>query len=192
MGGDSLSPCCASFPQTRAACGQRTPSPLGVALVVIVSALLVGCGESRSVPPEDGSRPPAAGTPVITTAPRPEASPVPVLGEIVWAASGDPESNAPQETVSTFGPETPRIAAFVLANALPAGSVVAATWEYNNTPLETFARQIVVPAVTDQTWISFHIDRAETDRWPVGLYEITITLDGQMAQQSEVEVVAPA
>ena len=54
------------------------------------------------------------------------------------------------------------------------------------------AATLVVPTPTDQTWLSFHIDRGEAESWPVGIYEVTISLNGQVARQATVEVVAPA
>jgi hypothetical protein len=105
--------------------------------------------------------------------------------------SADPVTNAPRDEVSNFHPDAPRIAAFVLTGALPAGSTIQAEWEYNDTTLDAFARQIVLPAATDRTWLSFHIDRGEDEAWPVGVYEVTISLDGQSARHASVEVVDP-
>jgi hypothetical protein len=111
---------------------------------------------------------------------------------VVWATSSDPITNAPQDEALSFSPEAPRITAFVLATALPAGTTLRADWEYNDTSLDAFSREIVVPTAADRTWFSFHIDREESDPWPVGVYEITISLDGRIARQSSVEVAAPA
>lgn len=117
---------------------------------------------------------------------------MPSLGEIVWASAADPVTNAPRGEVASFSPDAPRIAAFVLAGFLPAGSTVQADWEYNDTSLDAFTRQIVVSTATDRTWLSFHIDRGEGEPWPVGVYAVTISLNGQAARKAEIEVVAPA
>lgn len=158
-------------------------------LAAVGCALLIGCGAPQLAPLEPAPAPSEAATPVAATAQAPKASPVPSLGEIVWATSADPETNAPQEMVTAYSPEAPRISAFVLAISLPAGSAIDADWAYNDTSLDAFSRQIVVPAPTDQTWISFHIDRSDAEPWPAGIYKITISLNGQTAREAAVEVV---
>jgi hypothetical protein len=172
--------------------GNRTIQSLRAMLIAGGCALLISCGGPPLATPENASAPAEPGTPVVSTAPVPEASPVSPLGEVVWAASADPVTNAPQESVTTYSPEAPRISAFVLTTALPAGSAIEADWEYNDTSLDAFSRQIVVPTTTDQTWISFHIERGETEPWPAGIYEVTITLNGKSAREAAVEVVTPA
>ncbi len=153
-------------------------------------ALLVGCGAPQLALPESSPAPAETGTPVAATGRAPIPSPVPSLGEIVWATSADPETNAPQETVTAYTPEAPRVSAFVLANNLQAGSTIDADWAYNDTSLDAFSRQVIVPAPTDQTWVSFHIDRGDAEPWPAGVYEITISLNGETAREAAVEVVA--
>ncbi len=176
----------------RSASRIRANRSLRVVLIAVGCALLIGCDGPQLAAPGDASAPSETGTPVVSTAPAPEASPVSSLGEIVWASSADPETNAPQETVTTYAPEAPRISAFVLTTALPAGSAIEADWEYNDTSLDAFASQIVVPASTGQTWISFHIDRGESEPWPAGIYEVTISLNGKTTREAAIEVVTPA
>lgn len=89
-------------------------------------------------------------------------------------------------------PDAPRIAAYVLASGLPAGSTIQADWEYNDTTLDPFTRQVIVPTATDQTWLSFHIDRGQVETWPTGVYAVAISLNGQVVRQASVEVAAPA
>ncbi|MDF3038113.1 MAG: hypothetical protein K0Q71_819 [Thermomicrobiales bacterium] len=192
LGGGSLwprgAPSCLPRPASDTGGGCR----LGALLTTIGCVLLVGCGGPQLAPPEETAEVAVTGTPIISTAPAPEASPVPSLGEIVWGEATDPATNAPLEPVTTYAPEAPRISAFVLATGLPAGSTITADWEYNDTTLDAFSRQIVVPTATDQTWISFHIDRGEAESWPAGIYEVTISLNGQVARQATIEVVASA
>ena len=160
--------------------------------VLALCVLLVGCGEPSLAPPNDASGLLVGATPSSPSSSEPAATPAPSLGEVVWATSGDPATNAPQEPVSAFAPEAPRISAYVLANALPAGSTVQADWEYNDTSLDAFTRQIVVSNPANQTWLSFHIDRGEAATWPVGVYGVTISLNGQLARQASVEVRSPS
>ncbi len=192
LGGGSLWPRGAPSFLPRSAPALRASRWLGAMLTAVCCVLLVGCGGQQLATSEATAETAVTGTPSVSTAPAPEASPVPSLGEIVWGTSTDPETNAPLEPVTTYDPEAPRISAFVLATGLPAGSTIAADWEYNDTTLDAFSRQIVVPTPTDRTWISFHIDRGEAESWPVGIYEVTISLNGQVARQAAIEVIAPA
>lgn len=161
------------------------------ALVAAACVLLVGCSESQVVSPDAESGALQPGSPVAASSPPVAASPVPSLSEVVWATSADPVTNAPRDEVASYPPDAPRIAAFVLTGALPAGSTVQAEWEYNDTTLDAFARQIVLPAAADRTWLSFHIDRDEAAAWPAGVYEVSISLNGQSARHASVEVGAP-
>jgi hypothetical protein len=172
--------------------GNRASRSLRAVLIATGCALLVGCGGPQLAAPDNASTPSEIGTPLVSTAPVPEASPVSSLGEIVWAASADPVTNTPQETVTTYSPEAPRISAFVLTTALPSGAAIEADWEYNDTSLDAFSRQIVVPTTTDQAWVSFHIDRGDAEPWPAGIYEVTISLNGKPVREAAVEVVTPA
>ena len=170
----------------------RANRSLRAVLIAVGCALLIGCGGPQFAAPDDDAAPSEVGTPVVSTAPVPDESPVSSLGEIVWAASADPATNAPQDAVTTYSPEAPRISAYVLTTALPAGSAIEADWEYNDTSLDAFASQIVVPTKADQTWISFHIDRGESEPWPAGIYKVTISLNGEAVREAAVEVVTPA
>lgn len=170
--------------------GTACRAPTAVFALVAVCCLLVGCGEPRLAASNEPS--PRAGAAAASPPPMAVASPVPSLGEVVWATSADPFTNAPRDEVTSLAPDTPRIAAFVLTGALPAGSIVQADWDYNDTSLDSFTRRIVLPAATDGAWLSFHIDRDESETWPTGVYAITISLNGQAARKAEIEVVAPA
>lgn len=114
--------------------------------------------------------------------------PGPVMGEIVWAATTDPVTNAPLEIVTSYPADAPRMTASVLVTALPAGATIRATWEYNDTSLDAFSRQVVLSAPADRLWISFHIERGADAVWPAGVYAVTISLDGAEGQQASIDV----
>jgi hypothetical protein len=110
------------------------------------------------------------------------------IGDIVWATSSNPASNAPINAVSRYRPDAPRIIAAARTRALPAGSTIEATWEYNDTSLDAFTTQLTPSASGAEQWISFHIARDPDVPWPVGRYEVAIWLDGAIVQQAAVEV----
>jgi hypothetical protein len=110
------------------------------------------------------------------------------FGEIVWATAIDPKTSAPIEPVSSYRPDAPRIIAVIQAFGLSAGSVVEATWEYNNTSLDAFSTRLLQAGSTAESWVSFRIDRSPDMPWPVGTYEVTVSLNGTTVQQAAIEV----
>jgi hypothetical protein len=116
----------------------------------------------------------------------------PQIGEIVWTTATDPASNAPIEPVTSYRSDATRIIAAAPIRALPAGSRIEATWEYNNTSLDPFATQLFPPETLNETWITMHIDRDPEVPWPEGQYKITISLDGVAMQHAAVEVLQQA
>jgi hypothetical protein len=159
------------------------------AAIILIAVFVVNCGgEPRLVPPgEVNTR--DVGTPIATPSSRSEIAPEPSLGEIVWASTSDPVTNAPTATVTAYSPESPRISASAPIQAFPSPATIEASWEYNDTPLEAFTRQIRMPSVSSETWLSFHIDRDPASPWPVGVYEVTIAFDGVVVQRATVDVV---
>ena len=161
----------------------------GAACLLLACGMLVSCGgEPRLVRPADpssqviaNSTPGAAATPV-------SAAVEPLIGDVVWVSATDPVTNAPVEPVSIYTPDAPRIIATAQTNALSAGSIVEATWEYNNTSLDAFTTQLTPTEGSAEQWLSFHIARNAEVPWPVGTYEVTISVDGTAVQQAAVEV----
>ena len=124
---------------------------------------------------------PAAATP--TTAALPTG-----LGDVVWARSIDSASGSPLTSILQFPPDAPSLTASVLATNIAAGSVVEASWNYNDTPLDAFATRIVIESSTSRRWLTFQLDRESDESWPEGTYAIEILLDGVPVSRGEVEV----
>jgi hypothetical protein len=162
---------------------------LGVACLGLVCTLLVSCGGEPILAP------PVAPSPQVTSSSSAVAAATPVItaeesriGGIIWASATDPTTSAPIEPVSSYRPNAPRIIAAVQSDTLPAGSLVAATWEYNDTSLDAFTTQLTAPDSDAEHWLIFYIERDPEVPWPVGAYEVTISLDGTPMQQDSVEV----
>ena len=94
----------------------------------------------------------------------------------------------PIEPVSSYRPDAPRIIAAMQTFALSAGSTVEATWEYNDTSLDAFSTRLAPADSSAESWISFYIDRDPDVPWPVGTYEVTVSLNGTIVQQAAIEV----
>ncbi len=162
---------------------------LSAACLALVCAMLAGCGGERRLVPPAGPSPQ-----VVSEAPvGPGATPVSTavatkFGPIVWATATDSETSAPIEPVLSYPPHAPRVIAVMQTFALSAGSVVEATWEYNNSSLDAFSTRLVAASSTAESWISFHIERDPDVPWPVGTYEVSVSLNGTLAQQSSIEV----
>jgi hypothetical protein len=123
----------------------------------------------------------AAATPRATAAAEP-------IGAVVWATATDSATNAPVDSVSSYSPDAPRIVAAVRIDALPAGSTVEATWEYNNTSLDAFATRLTPADSGVDQWLSFYIERDPEVEWPIGTYEVRISLNGATVHEAAVEV----
>jgi hypothetical protein len=73
-------------------------------------------------------------------------------------------------------------------DALPTGSSVEANWEYNDTSLDAFTTRLTPADTGANQWISFYIERDPEVEWPVGTYEVRISLDGATVHEAAVEV----
>jgi hypothetical protein len=139
---------------------------------------------------------PATSTPVVanvlptTPAPAP-ATPIPHptgLGEIRWSSEATTPAT-PAAGLTQLTSDVPRIIANVPAYALPAGSQVSAIWSYNNTSLDAFATTLTIDQPQTEQWLTFQLSRNTEAPWPTGVYEITVSLNGQVAQSASIEVM---
>ncbi|MCA9878953.1 MAG: hypothetical protein KC442_14270 [Thermomicrobiales bacterium] len=124
-----------------------------------------------------------AASPAVTPTPRPTG-----LGEIRWS-SEELTAATPATGVTQLPIDAPRIVASVPGYSLPVGVQVSAAWFYNDTTLDAFATTLTVDQAQAEQWFAFQITRNSETPWPPGVYEITISLDGQASQSSAVEVV---
>ena len=162
---------------------------LGAACIALACAVLISCGgEPRLVLPVNPS-PQVVPTSTAGVAATPMSAVMESqIGDIVWTAATDPASNEPTDAVASYRPDAPRIIAAVRTRALSAGSIIEATWEYNDTSLDAFTTRLTPSASGAEQWISFHIARDPEVPWPVGTYEVAIALDGAIVRQAAVEV----
>lgn len=168
--------------------GSTANRSLGVACLGLACAVLVSCGEPGPAAPTDPSPRAPSHSPAGATA-TPVATAVKLrIGDIIWATATDPATNAPVEPVLSYRADAPRIIAAVKSQALPTGSIVEATWEYNDTSLDAFATRLTATDSGAERWLSFHITRDPNVPWPAGTYAVTISLDGIPVQQGSVEV----
>lgn len=159
------------------------------AYLALICVMLAGCGrELRLVPP-------AGPSPRVISEAHAGAVATPVSTEvatefrpIVWATAVDPATSAPIEPVASYRPDALRIIAAMQTIALSTGSVVEASWEYNNTSLDAFSTRLVPASSTAESWISFSIERSPDVVWPVGTYEVTVSHNGAAVQQASIEV----
>lgn len=153
-------------------------------------ALLTACGGSPTMVAPVTSTPPIATVPRETLA-TPGSTPIPQpagLGEIRW--SGEAMTPAtPVAGVTQLTSDVPRIVAYVPAYALPAGTQVSAAWSYNDTSLDAFATTLTIDQQQPEQWLTFQLSRNAETPWPSGVYEITISQNGQVAQSASIEVL---
>lgn len=154
----------------------------------LVIALASCGGEPRLASPTEPT--PAAKRAATSPTPAP-ASPVvrtPAIGEIVWTASVDPETSQPGDAQATFAPDAPSIIAAAPGDFLPHGAVVQAVWTYNDTSLEPLTSSVTIDRTLDERWLSFRLNRDPSIPWPVGTYEIAVSLNGVEARRASIEV----
>jgi hypothetical protein len=162
---------------------------LGAACLALVCAMLASCGgELRLAPPAGPSPQPMSEAPAGTTATPASTAVATRFGQVVWATAIDPATSAPIEPVSSYRPDAPRIIVVLQTFALSAGSLVEATWKYNNTSLDAFTTRLVPASRAAESWISFSIERSPDVPWPIGTYEVTVSLNGSTVQQVSIEV----
>lgn len=157
-------------------------------------ALLTACGGGPTMVPSATSTPPAAtvlaGTPAASPAPA-TATPTPQpagLGEIRWS-SETMTTSTPVAGVTQLTSNVPRIVANVPAYSLPAGSQVSAAWSYNDTSLDAFATTLTIDQLQAEQWLTFQLSRNAETPWPAGVYEIAVSLNGQVVQSASMEVI---
>src|SRR4051794_15822634 len=160
-----------------------------LAALLFSTCLLTGCGgEARLVSPSVEMAPKLA-TPASTSVP---ATPIaePEIEPVVWTTSVDAATQAPSETVTSFGADALTIYACVPVNNLAKGTNIEAAWAYNGTSLDAFATQLVLPDDVPARWIAFHIGRDPNVSWPAGTYAISIAINGDVLQSASIEVTA--
>jgi hypothetical protein len=162
---------------------------LGVACLALVCTMLASCGGELRLAPPAGPSPQAMSEAPADTGATPVSTAVATrFGQVVWATAIDPATSAPIEPVTSYRPDAPRIIVVLKTFALAAGSLVEATWKYNNTSLDAFTTRLVPAGSAAESWISFGIERSPDVPWPVGTYEVTVSLNGTTVQQVSVEV----
>jgi hypothetical protein len=118
------------------------------------------------------------------------------VGPVIWATSVDPTSQAPTEPIDVVPEDVDTIYAAVPVSGLAAGTVVAASWTFEGTPLADLATSVTASTDVAETWVAFRLDRVEPATpaprgetgWPDGEYGVVVTIDGQLVQESVVSV----
>jgi len=110
---------------------------------------------------------------------------------VVWAVATDPATGAPLDAVRRFAPDAPAIVAAVPIERAPAGTRLRADWRYNDTPLNGLSSEIAVDGDGAARWVAFVIALPNGEPWPIGRYDIAISVDGRAAVRAAVDVTAP-
>ena len=157
-----------------------------VAVAALTAALaLSSCGKQEAPPAAPAQTPPA---PVPATPPPPAAVPAPatttvsslVLGN---ALNGDGKVVSP---ATTFAPKDTIYAQVVTTSTAGSGSAsIMAKWTYAmGQPVSQNTESVSTAAGTATT--TFHISKP--DGWPVGKYEVQISIDGKPVTNAAFEV----
>lgn len=159
----------------------------------VSGALLIGTGIATAIvaqPLAQTTPSPASTIPVTNSGTPAKGTPIPE-GEIVWAREIDPATNAPVRRATAFITTDAVIYALLPVERVEQGSVVEATWAYNDTPVPALTSSVSVDQTYENGWIEFHLTLPQGQIWPTGEYTIAISINGQQVAESTVEVTVP-
>jgi hypothetical protein len=100
-----------------------------------------------------------------------------------------PGSNAPATPVEQFTSTANTLYAVVRVANLPAGAVLTAGWAYNDTSLDTATQAVTPPNAYEGGYVEFHLTRSGQQPWPTGTYSVSVSLDGQVVQTAQIQMV---
>ncbi|MCC6793023.1 MAG: hypothetical protein IT336_15145 [Thermomicrobiales bacterium] len=155
-------------------------------LVVVSTAVVAACGggdEVEFTPTIGPTEPAAIVTPTVAVALTPSVE------GIVWSIAVDPVTNAPIEPVERFAVDAEHLYGVVRVENLPEGAVLSASWTYNDAPLDGASKAIVPSRPYRAGYVEFHLTRSDGETWPVGVYGLSLSLDGRIVQSATVNVV---
>lgn len=154
-------------------------------IAAIASVAIVGCKKKEEAPPVAAPAP----TPV-ETAPPPAPAPTASVTAVDLGSAVGPDLKVTTAT-ATFKPKDTIYASITTATSDPAASVpgkLGVQWTYNDAsgPMSVNQESKDV-AFTGAGTNEFHI--AKPDGFPVGKYKLDVSLDGNVVQSKEFEVV---
>lgn len=154
-------------------------------IAAIASVAIVGCKKKEEAPPVAAPAP----TPV-ETAPLPAPAPTASVTAVDLGSAVGPDLKVTTAT-ATFKPKDTIYASITTATSDPAASVpgkLGVQWTYNDAsgPMSVNQESKDV-AFTGAGTNEFHI--AKPDGFPVGKYKVDVSLDGNVVQSKEFEVV---
>lgn len=154
-------------------------------IAAIASVAIVGCKKKEEAPPVAAPAP----TPV-ETAPPPAPAPTASVTAVDLGSAVGPDLKVTTAT-ATFKPKDTIYASITTATSDPAASVpgkLGVQWTYNDASGPTSVNQESKDvAFTGAGTNEFHI--AKPDGFPVGKYKVDVSLDGNVVQSKEFEVV---
>lgn len=155
--------------------------------IVVAAGLIVlaGCGGGKGA-----MLTATAGSTATAMVVPPTSTPLPAstVGKVVWTASVDPTTNAPGNAVQAFPNDAPVLYAVVYVTNVRAGSVLSASWTYNDVALSGVVTSVVPTALYTGGYVQFHLARAASATWPAGTYKIEIALDGAPIRSATIDV----
>jgi hypothetical protein len=154
----------------------------------LIAALLLISGTALAQTPDSAATPGPFASPTAIAVAISDAA---ELGEIEWAREIDPTTNAPVRRASSFITTDPAIHAVVPVIRIVQGTVVAARWSYNGTPVPALDAEITADRSYQNGWIAFTLTLPEGQIWPTGAYAVTILVNGVEALNATTAVRVP-
>lgn len=154
-------------------------------IAAIASVAIVGCKKKEEAPPVAAPAPAP-----VETAPPPAPAPTVSVTAVDLGSAVGPDLKVTTAT-ATFKPKDTIYASIATSTSDPAATVpgkLGVQWTYNDAsgPMSVNQESKDV-AFTGAGTNEFHI--AKPDGFPVGKYKVDVTLDGNVVQSKEFEVV---
>jgi hypothetical protein len=154
-----------------------------VVMVLVGTLALAACSKQAPPPPAPAPAPPPAATPAPPPAATPAPAPAPVAA-VTTVTSVTLSNAAGGAAAAAFGTKD-TIYAMVATHSTGTGeATIAAKWTFGDGQLVNSSEQKI--AATGDATTTFHI--AKPDGWPVGKYQLEISIDGKPASSTGFEV----
>lgn len=156
-------------------------------IAAIASVAIVGCKKKEEAPPVAAPAPAP-----VETAPAPAPAPTVSVTAVDLGSAVGPDLKVTTAT-TTFKPKDTIYASIATSTSDPAATVpgkLGVQWTYNDASGPMLINKDEAPrdvAFTGAGANEFHI--AKPDGFPVGKYKVDVTLDGNVVQSKEFEVV---
>ncbi len=155
-----------------------------IAVALVGCIVLAGCGAGGGESAEQADTPVSApGSPPVALA---------GVGDIVWATSVNPATQAPLDPLTALPNDALQVIAALPVETLPAGTVVRAHWTIDGEPLPALDPDpLTVEEGLAGAWLTWTLRWEGEQPWPIGRLGIVVEIDGAANWHGDIPIVRP-